>query len=274
MRITFILSLCCLFLSGDALIFSIQHKGRRIGRSERSARSLNVEWNDSKNSPPETNMSSRRIFLLATGTFATATAARTSRRHSPALMSGVPQAMQWIDANCDRRFLHAVVASDYRFLYRGIDDDISSRNPTIRTEVPDLLSPETYNSATALKFFEDLEQTMGEEPVKPSNGHLATTSARDAAQWGTAASIWPMAPAHYAWFSNGGLFYDLNRQNHDLAIDRSKTIVDGKDCGKDSLEDALCGDSWEVMVATESFLAVPISMEQELREGLQKSFLL
>ena len=184
------------------------------------------------------------------------------------ILATVPEAIQWIDEFCDRRFLHAVVASDYRFLYRGVPEDM--KIPSIRMEEPDLLSVDTYGTPAALQFFKDLEVTMSQEAVRPSNGHLTTASIEDASAWGkTVASIWPMGPAHYAWFQDGGLFYPRRGSS----ADRNSIIVDGRDCGKDSLEDALLGDSWEIMVATKSFLAVPVSMEKDLRDELQKSFL-
>lgn len=222
----------------------------------------------------------RRSFLVGTMAAATA-AAGISSTNLPFLgssssnahtLSTVAEVIQWIDDHCDRRFLHAVVASDYRFLYRGVAaGDGSANKISIRSEEPDLLRPETYGPE-ALPFFQKVEELLQDEAVKPSNGHLATTSARDAAAWGTAASIWPMRGAHYAWFQNGGLFYP--RANNDASpLDRKSIIVDGRDCGKDSLEDALRGESWEIMVATPSFLAVPISRENELRERLRNSFL-
>ena len=160
----------------------------------------------------------------------------------------------------------------------------------VRTETPDLLLPGNYgnDNDAALRFFKNLEETLKNDPVRPSNGHLATTSAQDAAAWGTAASIWPLAAStkkegepdetHYAWFQKGGLFYPRNDDNGDAAavweLDRSSIIVDGRDCGRDSLEDALRGDGWEIMVATPQFLAVPASMDAELRQALRNSFLL
>lgn len=230
---------------------------------------------------------SRRNFFLSS---AAALAAASAAGNLPGMstktatqLSTVPDVIQWIDEFCDRRFLHAVVASDYRFLYRGVNVHSS----TILTEEPDLLSLETYGSPEALQFFQDLDVMLSGEPVRPSNGHLATTSIRDAEFWGaTAASIWPMMvmaadpvtatststddAAHYAWFQDGGLFYPRTASR---SLDRNSVIVDGRDCGKDSLEDALLGDSCEILVATNAFLAVPVSMEKELREGLKKSFL-
>jgi len=219
---------------------------------------------------------SRRNLLLGTLSAATVaagisnlplTALPTSKSAATSTLSSVAEAVQWIDEFCDRRFLHAVVASDHRFLYRGVGEEAEI---SIRNEEPDLLSPETYGPE-ALPFFRDLESLLQDDAVKPSNGHLATTSAKDAAAWGTAASIWPMGPAaHYAWFQDGGLFYPRATSS----LDRKSIVVDGRDCGRDSLEDALRSDSWEVLVATPTFLAVPVSKENELREVFRNSFLM
>jgi hypothetical protein len=186
----------------------------------------------------------------------------------------VDEAIAWIDEHCDRRFLHAVVASDYHFLYRGV----SGSSISIINEKPDLLLPETYGSQDAIEFFRRLEIAMKDDMIRPSNGHLATTSAEDAAAWGTtAASIWPMAAGadenvHYAWFQDGGLFYPRNDAQ---TLDRKQIIVDGRDCGRDSLDDALTKDSCEVIVSATrgGYLAVPVSMEKELRDRLRNSFL-
>lgn len=186
----------------------------------------------------------------------------------------IPDAIAWIDQYCDRRFWHAVVASDYRFLYRGILGRNDAQKIEVRTETPDLLLPETYgNDDEALRFFTRLQDVLADDAVRPDNGHLATTSAHDAAAWGTAASIWPASSSssHYAWFQTGGLFYP--RPLADSLVDRTGIIVDGRDCGKDGLEDALGGDGWEILVATPRFLAVPACMDAELRKGLRSSFL-
>lgn len=225
----------------------------------------------------ETATTSRRnVFLLAATSAALATQAwhlpASTKNAAPQLqLFSIPNVIQWIDHFCDRRFLHAVVASDYRFLYRGVPPNDPPSTAMLRSEAPDLLSLDTYGSTGALQFFQDLETTLRRDAVRPSNGHLATTSVGDATLWGNAASIWPMGQAaHYAWFHDGGSFYP---RNTNVDVDRNSIIVDGRDCGKDSLEDALRSDSCEILVATTSFLAVPVSMEKELREGLKKSFL-
>lgn len=200
----------------------------------------------------------------------TAAAAAASNNNIQVVPS-VNEAIQLIDASCDRSFLHAVVASDYRFLYRGIDESVGT--PTVRKEAHDLLDLETYKSEEALQFFTKLETSvLQNDPVKPSNGHLGITSATSAATWGTtAASIWPLGEdAHFAWFEKGGEFWPRPM----AMADRKEMIIDGRDCGKESLEDALRGDNWEVLFSGQSFLAVPVRFEQELREGLKNSFIM
>ena len=107
-------------------------------------------------------------------------------------------------------------------------------------------------------------------PVRPSNGHLATTCPKAAGEWGVAASIWPIGEVnvHFAWFADGGLFWPRPEgASQDI-------IVDGRDCGKMSLEDALVGDNWEVLFQTEKFVAIPVKFEDELRKELKKSFVI
>lgn len=234
--------------------------------------------------PTDDSFSTRRNFLLtASSTVGVVSTAAVVQGNSPftlgrdlsqnepkGVIMGVDEAIQWIDQSCDRRFLHAVISSDYQFLYRGVAND-SEAQISIRKETPDLLLPGTYNDEGALVWFEELESILDSEKVKPSNGHLATASIQDASQWGTAVSIWPKNNAHYAWFEDEGLFYPRRS-----SISRSDIIIDGKDCGKHSLEDALQSESCEVMVASpnDSFLVVPASLDEKLREGLKNSFLI
>jgi len=219
-----------------------------------------------KEASADFNSRRRVLFLVPSLAVAAASTKIFEADNQATKVIGIPEAIRWIDQNCDRRFVHAIVASDYQFLYRGAEQAQAS----IRKEVPDLLSPETYDSPAALSFFRDLESTLVNEPVKPSNGHLATTSILDASKWGTAVSIWPMSGAHYAWFQDEGVFYPRRGP-----ISRSQIIVDGKDCGKESLEDALRSTSCEVMVflPSDDFLAVPASMDEELRKAMKEAFI-
>ena len=139
---------------------------------------------------------------------------------------------------------------------------------------PDLLSEGTYDSPQALELFQNLQTVLEKEAVNPSNGHMATASAKDAGAWGVAGSIWPVNGAHYAWLQDGGLFYPRpNGNGATNSIRRDDLIVDGKDCGRDSLEDALRSESCEVMVASKEYLVVPAGLDEKLREALKGSFL-
>lgn len=117
---------------------------------------------------------------------------------------------------------------------------------------------------------------MSTDAVRPSNGHLAVTSPARAGEWGTPVSVWPLGDddVHFAWFRSGGAFYPRDGAVVGGSVKRNEIVVDGVNCGDVSLEDALRGDGTEVMFSAERFLAVPIGLEGELREGLKKLFII
>ena len=134
-----------------------------------------------------------------------------------------------------------------------------------------MLDPDTYNSIEAVAYFRGLENEMvaHEMPLKPSNSHLATTCPKAVAQWGRAASIWPLGEkgVAFAWMTDRGLFW-----NRDAIVsdEEKKSIVvyDGKSSG---LSIALQGDNWEVMFrADNGFIAVPAELDDELRAHLRE----
>jgi hypothetical protein len=237
----------------------------------------------------------------------------TSEQESIVPATSLQQAIAWINNYCDRQFLHAVVASDYRFLYRGITDttaDMQAPQPSIRNDASDLLMLETYGSVKALEFFQLLEELLcanGSE-LRPSTGHLATTSFQDAAKWGKyAASIWPLSwsiqefgpdsarispmqrneGSNYAWFRDHGLFYPRSSDFH-FSFQKEKTIstrrvlldsirrsyiLDGQNCDEDdSLADALQYKGCEVLFRARAFLAIPVSFDNVVRHQLKSSF--
>jgi hypothetical protein len=180
----------------------------------------------------------------------------------------IPDAVNWIDQNCDRRFYHAVVSADYNFLYRGISVKSLQNSIHYETSEKDLLEIETYGTKEALEYLQTLEMVMEKDVVKPSIGDLATSSITEANKWGAAASIWPIKGSHYAWFQDKELFYPRSKR-----ISRDELIVDGKDCGKDSLEDALRANNCEIMISAEGYLVVPVSFDSDLRDALKSSFI-
>ena len=228
----------------------------------------------------------------------------------------IEDAVAWIDEHCDRPFLHAVVASDYRFLYRGISNtaavDLQALQPSLQNELPDLLQFETYGSSAALAFFQRLEEvlTANGNPLRPSCGHLATTSVRDASQWGSyAASVWPMSRkeqpllesdvtdskstqrnGNYAWFRDHGLFYPRSTGPLFLSSkeERGSTrneffndsvlrsiVFDGINCEEDdTLADALRQEACEILFTARPYLAIPALYDEALRRLLQSSFLI
>ena len=263
------------------------------------------------------------------------------------------ECIDWIDRYCDRIFLHAVIASDYHFLYRGISTatattttttlatdivlvdaphaattparqlSLPSPLPTMQHDMTDLLQVETYGR-DGLEFFQKIEQVLLEPEsmmVRPSVGHLGTTIPIDAARWGEyAASIWPASlsssslghrPAHpdpavagtpnsYAWFCDGGLFYDPTpnppgnppppsirngRRRTNDEIRQSMVVVSGdrgsyprhyhRSCRNDNLVDALLDkNGCEIMFTAGPYLAVPSIYDQLLRHHLRQSFLI
>ena len=220
-------------------------------------------------------------LLAARGDWAGSESAGTASIVSSSIepLRNVDDALRIIDDQCDRTYLHAVISSDYRFLYRGVDG-VSSSRPSIRQDPPDLLDPVTYGASEpdAAAYFTDLNRFMSKrgDPITPGNGHLATTSVDDAAAWGQAVSVWPLSTdAHFAWYADGGTFWP----NHGVSSSSSANkklvgdiIVDGVDCGKMNLADALEGEGFEVMFRAERFLTIPMSMEKDLRDGLKRSF--
>jgi hypothetical protein len=213
----------------------------------------------------------------------TASTADTTGTSSPIIqrLDSLEEALDMIATSCDKRFLHAIVASDYKLLYRGVDAGDSRRMITIRREPYDLLDPATYGSKEAVQYFTRLElEHLKDRPLQPSNSHLATTSATAAKAWdGAAVSIWPLQEddndsVHFAWKEQGGLFWpssDTAGTQQELS---SVIIVDGVDCGKQSLDDVLQQDNSEVMFRANRFLAVPSSMDDQLIAKLKGAFLI
>jgi hypothetical protein len=194
-----------------------------------------------------------------------------------ATLTSVQKAVDLIELSGDRRYLHAVVANGYNhFMYRGIPTD-ESHFPSIRTEPCDLLDPATYDSAAAAEFFLGLDSAMQNQPIRPSNGHIAVTSPSSAAVWGGAAAlIWPLGQnVHYSWLPERNEFWPGSTSNTTkLFADRqADVIVDGVNCESMSLEDALKRDAWEIMFRADRFLAVPLPFKSQIVSQLKRSFI-
>jgi len=128
---------------------------------------------------------------------------------------------------------------------------------------------------------------MSEKPIKPSNGHLATTNSEAAKIWGgDCASVWPLGEAdgddvHFAWLEDGGEFWPSLPQGTATNVNNfaasKKVIVDGVDCGRMSLDDALenkGGKDYEIMFRSKQFLLVPSMYEEKLLSGLKSAFII
>ena len=156
----------------------------------------------------------------------------------------VEQALNIIESRGDKRFLHAVVASDYQFLYE--------QSKVVPSEI----------DATAI-FSKKVSTAQAVQVELAATGSLRSP---------TAPSLWPLGDSilgesdvHYAWPEQGGKLQPTSRTQ--------AMIVDGIDCGKMALEDALEGDM-QVLVQAPTYLVVPHRMEASLRKGLQEAFLI
>jgi hypothetical protein len=175
---------------------------------------------------------------------------------SMSTVSSVEEALKIIESRGDKRFLHGVVASDYKFL---------------------------YEQTKTIPFDIDVEQIFSQKVPPVSNKSravvLATTGNLGPKK---SASLWPLENAmtsgndiHYAWPEQGGVL-ESNKKRDDSSTDvgiTQKMIVDGIDCGKMSLEDALEGEM-QVLVQAPTYLSVPSYMESSLRKGLRGAFLI
>lgn len=172
------------------------------------------------------------------------------------LLGSVREALALIESECDKRFLHGVVASGYKFMYRCIPTDDSSFPIITQSKASDVI--------LSSGDFASLERNMADRVIKPSTAHLAYTSP-DQIVDGVAASVWPLGgDVHFAWSEDGDL----------LQNSAGKVIVDGVDCGRMSLEDALEGCDREIMFRADRYLAVPVSLEADLVNGLRSAFII
>jgi len=188
------------------------------------------------------------------------------------LLSSLDDALDLIDTQCDRRFLHAVVASNYRLLYRGTNASPVARFPSVYA-----LNSFTGGTTTKALVVADFQAALEEQGINieknlltswdnTSPFHMAATNARDiGSSSSSTASVWPLGDnVHFAWTA----------QEQATLKSSENLIVDGIDCGVMSLEDALDRPNGRVLFHANSVLLVPTFMEQELVERLKTSFII
>ena len=188
---------------------------------------------------------SRRTFLVA----AVGGAATDSAVREISLGEAVKSIIT--DGNPD--WVRAVVQAG--FIYRGV----AEASPTLRRDPYDLYSSATYNSAKAAGYFRSLDAALDKRKApgpRARKAHLAVANAEAAAQWGTAASIWPLGATAYAWGPT--VFWPANANAQNVA--KSLRVDEGlADCIR---------SGGEVLYACDASIAVPRSLEASLRAGL------
>ena len=204
----------------------------------------------------------------------------------------VPEALSFQDAarliqkETPNEYLDAVKKSG-KLLYRGE----TSASSCFRLEPePDLLLPGTYPESDAVMYFQGLEdcltasnasvrssKTNSRFIVRPSVGHIATSSLSDAALWGSPVSVWPLGTAlSYAFPKSRSQFFDSSVYLSSCAYPKLHTSFCIDDIYVDTdLTHALVSKR-EVMFATldkmgresSAFVAVPARYDHKLRRSL------
>ena len=167
-------------------------------------------------------------------------------------VSSVEEALSIIESRGDKRFLHAVVASDYKFLYE------QSKTVPSEIDAEQIFSKKVPSSSNRQKAVE-----------LASTGNLVAK--KSPSLWPLESSMTSGSDIHFAWPEQGGILQ--SNKPKDDSRPTQKMIVDGIDCGKMSLEDALEGNM-QVLVQAPTYLSVPSHMESSLRKGLQGAFLI
>ena len=212
----------------------------------------------------------RRAFLVvaagglssahaAAGGLSSAHAAAGGAASAHALTDGavqkisIAEAVKAIITDGNPAWIRATVESG--FIYRGV----AEASPTLRRDAYDLYSPATYNSARAASYFRSLDAVLDKNKApgpRARKAHLAVANAAAAAQWGTAASIWPLGATAYAWGPE--VFWPT--ADRAAAVAPNLRVDEG-------LADCIRGGG-EVLYACEAAVAVPRTLEASLRAGL------
>ena len=191
---------------------------------------------------------SRRTFLVAAaGGAASASTDGAVREIS------LGEAVKSIITDGNPDWVRAVVQAG--FIYRGVVEV----GPTLRRDAYDLYSPATYNSAKAAGYFRSLDAALDKSKApgpRARTAHLTVANAEAAAQWGTAASIWPLGAATYA----GGPTVFWPAKDRAITVAESLRVDEGlADCIR---------NGGEVLYTCEAAVAVPRALEASLRAGL------
>ena len=192
---------------------------------------------------------SRRTFLVAA-----AGGAASASTDGDVREISLGEAVKSIITDGNPDWVRAVVQAG--FIYRGV----AEASPTLRRDPYDLYSPATYNSARAATYFRSLDAALDKTKApgpRARTAHLAVANAEAAAQWGTAASIWPIGATAYAWGPT--VFWPANTNAQNVA--KSLRVDEGlADCIR---------NGGEVLYACEAAVAVPRALEASLRAGLR-----
>eukprot|EP00980_Cylindrotheca_fusiformis_P031105 scaffold25830_cov162-Cylindrotheca_fusiformis.AAC.6 len=177
----------------------------------------------------------------------------------------VDQALERIESDCDRRFLHAVVASGYHFLYSATASRTNQISMQTYTENSESILT-TYTNSRDYGISGILKERLKDRPIQPQSSQIGFANPDDVKNRQTLVSVWPMGQnVHFAWMEQGTSFSTVRKGDN--------LIVDGVDCGRMALEDAL-EEGKEVMFETDRYLVVPRSFEKELVAKLQSGFLI
>ena len=199
----------------------------------------------------------------------------------PVVATNTKEIAEYIINECNSDFLRSVAKSNYNFLYRGLSPEQSiaasggkqPRAILLKNESFDLLDPSTYESNDAAGYFQRLEEDMITRglTVKPSNSHMGTTCPKEASRWGQAVSVWPLGEqgVEFAWIAEGGYFWpNDNNKKQTIVTTSSNKQSNNK---QSVLEDALQGDTWDIMFrADNGFIVVPAEKDEELRGYLKE----
>ena len=231
-----------------------------------------------------------RPIGAAAAAAAVATAAALSRPRSALASSAgdgkafesLSSAAAFIEANC-RTMVKAARATGL-VLYRGETQLATSSPSLITTRAGDLLDPKTYQKdseaagVAAADYFAALDKALDNGSIV-RNGHIATSSQREASVWGPIYSIWPSDDGlRYASMSKYSKLWDddwSTPQGSPAKLGAffwrgpkmTEFIKDNVriDYG---LESALSSQHEVVFTAPKGFVAVPVSQEYKLLELL------